>query len=396
MNFNGLNILYYDSKEITLDNIIWGLLQLGADVERSKLKVTLNNPVESEIEYIKKEIVRYNCVMTQNFCVNVAIACYDQCVPYISWVYDSPQVSLYSSHSAYPTNFIFAFDKAQVKRLKECGVANIFHMPLAANMAYVSGINITKDDHYKYSSDISFIGQLYRLEYIEQYIANASNNIVEQLNMIVDKKAFDWNKGVSIYNSFTDQLCKMVSINAGDFDYFSLMDEKYIKETMLLGPLIARKEREGILNLAGAKHKTTFYTKEADVDYSRSNIDKVKTFGPVRGQDPYKIYSSSKLNLNLTLRTIETAVPQRVFDIMSMGGTVISNYQEEAEELFEPDKEIILFSCKEEFLEKAEYYLKHDGFRKKIGEAGYRKVAEKYNYTYALNKMFDVVMAIIG
>ena len=396
MNFSGLNILYYDSKEINLDNIIWGLLELGAEVERSSLRVTLNLPADSEIEFIKNEVVKYNCVVTQNFSVNVAIACFEKCVPYISWVYDSPQVSLYTEHAKYPTNFIFAFDKAQVSRLKTVGIENVFHMPLAANMAYSSRINISKQDRIRYDADISFIGQLYRLDYLKTYTDNASKEIVDALKKIVGEKAFDWRKGQSIYDTIPNDIVDKVSINDSDFEYFNLIGNKFIKETMLLGPMIANREREGILSSAGEQFKTVLYTKESDKEYAEEALEGVSVFGPVKGEEPYKIYACSKLNLNLTLRTIETAVPQRVFDIMSMGGTVISNYQEEAEELFVPDKEIILFESLEEFVDKTSFYLDHPDVRRKIGERGYKAVKEKYNYVVLLDKMFDIVIKTIG
>lgn len=396
MNFNGLNILYYDSKEITLDNIIWGLLELGANVERSKLKVTLNLPVEEEIEYIKEEVIKYNCVITQNFSVNVAIACFDRCVPYISWIYDSPQVSLYTDHSKYPTNFIFAFDKKQVARLKECGIDNVFHMPLAANMAFSSRIDIKKAEKVKYSTDISFIGQLYRHDYLEDFFSKEPKDILESLSEIVNSKACDWGKGKTIYNSIPSDLADKIYINKGDFDYYKLIEKRFIKETLFIGPMVANKEREVILSLASENFKMTLYTTENDKEYAKQLSDKLRVFGRVKGEEPYKIYASSKLNLNLTLRTIETAVPQRIFDIMSMAGAVISNYQEEAEELFVPDKEILLFDSKEEFLEKADFYLKNYSLLKKIGEAGYRKVREKYNYVSEINSMFDTVINVIG
>lgn len=396
MNFSGLKVLYYDSKEITLDNIIWGLLKLGADVERSKLKVTLNVPVDEEIEFIKNEAVKYNCVITQNFSVNVAIACFDRCVPYISWIYDSPQVSLYTEHSKYPTNFIFAFDKRQVGRLKKCGIDNVFHMPLAANMAYASRIDIKKTDLSKYSTDISFIGQLYRHDYLQEFFVRESKEVIDALFDVVDLKACNWTKGNSIYDSISNELDNLISLKESDYDYYKLIEKKFAKETLFIGPMVANREREAILSLASERFKTTLYTTENDKDYAKELFDKAKVFGPVKGEDPYKIYASSKLNLNLTLRTIETAVPQRVFDIMSVGGTVISNYQEEAEELFVPDKEIILFESSEEFVDKAQFYLNHSSLRSKIGLAGYAKVRDKYNYTYALSKMFDIVVDVIG
>ena len=396
MNFKGLNVLYYDSKKIILSNIIWGLLQLGAEVERSKLLVTMNTLQEEEVIQIRKEIVKYNCVVSQNFSVNIALACYEECVPYISWVYDSPLPSLYAKYSQYPTNFIFSFDKLQVSRLKECGVENVFHMPLAANIAYTSGISVSNKELQNFSSDVTFIGQLYRLDYVQKYLKDTSQENLREIDNLTDRLSFDWKSRKSIFGVMSGSLVDSISIREEDFNFYDLFQERFIKEAVFLGPMIANREREGILRLCGSMFKTSLYTAERDLEYAKNCFPNVRVKGPVSQELPYKIYASSKLNLNVTLRTIETGVPQRVFDIMSMGGTVISNYQEEAEELFVPDKEIILFETLDEFTDKAKFYLNHASLRKKIGEAGYKKVRDKYNYTYALNKMFDIVMEIIG
>ena len=122
MDYTKYKVIYFDSTEITLDNIVWGLLELNVDVIKSHVKVNLTKIVPAEIEEIKKVISGYHFAFTQDFSVNVAIACHDKQVPYISWIYDSPQIALYSDAALYDTNFVFAFDKMQVNRLKKYGI----------------------------------------------------------------------------------------------------------------------------------------------------------------------------------------------------------------------------------------------------------------------------------
>lgn len=107
-----------------------------------------------------------------------------------------------------------------------------------------------------------------------------------------------------------------------------------------------------------------------------------------------KIYYLSKINLNITMRSIETGIPQRVFDIMGVGGFVLSNYQEELEELFVPDREIVLFRDVPELLKKAEYYLNHEEERIRIAINGYKKVREYYNTQTALGSMLRAVFPV--
>lgn len=94
------------------------------------------------------------------------------------------------------------------------------------------------------------------------------------------------------------------------------------------------------------------------------------------------------------MRSIETGIPQRVFDIMGVGGFVLSNYQEELEELFVPDREIVLFRDVPELLKKAEYYLNHEEERIRIAINGYKKVREYYNTQTALGSMLRAVFPV--
>ena len=72
---------------------------------------------------------------------------------------------------------------------------------------------------------------------------------------------------------------------------------------------------------------------------------------------------------------------------MGAGGFVLTSYCEETAELFEEDKEIVMFRTPEELLEKVDYYLAHDRERRRIAERGFKKVMERYTYE---NKMQEI------
>ena len=80
------------------------------------------------------------------------------------------------------------------------------------------------------------------------------------------------------------------------------------------------------------------------------------------------------INLNITSRTIESGIPQRVFDILACGGFCLTNYQPEIAELFEDGKELVMYTDIEDLLQKVEYYLIHEEERAQIAKAGYEKV----------------------
>ena len=102
------------------------------------------------------------------------------------------------------------------------------------------------------------------------------------------------------------------------------------------------------------------------------------------------VFRNSKINLNITIRSIRTGIPLRAMDIMASGGFLLSNYQEELAEYFIDGEDMVLYYDDEDMMNKIEYYLAHDEERKRIAENGRRKVADKYSYANAWRYIFSV------
>lgn len=149
---------------------------------------------------------------------------------------------------------------------------------------------------------------------------------------------------------------------------------------------IANMERIAVLNLLAEEHAVTLYT--TDYKEAEEKLQNVQ-IGPsvVYGKATALVYAGSKINLNIALKGIEGGTPQRIMDIMGAGGFVLTSYCEETAELFEEDKEIVMFRTPEELLEKVDYYLAHDRERRRIAERGFKKVMERYTYE---NKMQEI------
>lgn len=102
------------------------------------------------------------------------------------------------------------------------------------------------------------------------------------------------------------------------------------------------------------------------------------------------VFAGSRINLNISLRSIHSGIPLRVLDIMACGGFVLSNWQSEIAECFEEGVEIVTFHSLEECVDKVSYYLSHEEERRQIAEAGYRKVKEKFSYEAGVGRLFGV------
>ena len=152
---------------------------------------------------------------------------------------------------------------------------------------------------------------------------------------------------------------------------------------------LANIERVCTLNLLAEDHDVYLYTYSV-VD--RAVMPKVHLRPPVLvGEATSFIYAVSKINLNIALKGIEGGTPQRIMDIMGAGGFVLTNYCEETAELFEEDREIVMFRTPEELLWKVDYYLEHEEEREQIARAGHEKAMNNYTYEKKIKSLLDWV-----
>lgn len=390
MNLSALKIVYFHSEEICIDSILWGLLEMGLQVDNPPIRVAIHRWDEVMIETICSYMKECDVVITQDFTISVAEACHRMNKTYISWIYDSPQRALYMREATYDTNFIFCFDQKQLSRMKILGLKNVFYCPLAANMTKASMLHVSDEEIQKYSADISFVGRLYFKDYFEPLKANMSVELEEKMESVINSLFLKWEKGLYAYNKFDYDLIAFIDrvANHEGFENYN-MSAQFMYENLILVPLLAYRERLSVLRTLGEQFDTHLYTKNPE---TITDLPTVKIHGPVDyNTDMFKVFFSSKINLNITMRGIETGIPQRVFDIMSVGGFVMCNYQEEAEQLFETDKEIVLYHSLEELQDKATYYLSHEKERIQIAINGYQKVKECYNYQVLLLYIFKQV-----
>ena len=102
------------------------------------------------------------------------------------------------------------------------------------------------------------------------------------------------------------------------------------------------------------------------------------------------VYNQSKIDLNITLRSIERGIPLRAFDIMGAGGFLLSNYQADLLEMFVPGEEFVYYEDKEDLLRKVDYYLTHEREREAIAKNGHDKVAAAHTYRHRVREMLTI------
>ena len=136
------------------------------------------------------------------------------------------------------------------------------------------------------------------------------------------------------------------------------------------------KERVAILSLLSKKIQVSLYSGD-----EQPLLTEAKQCGRVdySTEMPY-VFKCSDINLNITLKCLQTGIPLRALDIMGCGGFLLSNYQEEFLDWFVPEEDFVYYEDFGGAYEKAAFYLNNDTLRKQIAANGYEKVKKYFTY----------------
>ena len=335
----------------------------------------------------------YDAVFTFNYSVVVSKCCNRHNIPYIAWVYDSPLMTLYSYTITNPCNHIFLFDSAQYLELKNGGIDTVYYMPLAANTDRLDKLTLNANIHHVFDSDISFVGSMYNEKgnfydriydklapwargYLDAIIAAQQN--VYGMNFLEDMLS-----GTPDTNRILGELMRVepYTPNADGIE-----TPAYTYANYFLARKVAQNERTALLSAVSEHFTTKLYTHNKTPD-----MPHVINQGAIDFYDnmPY-VFKCSKINLNITLRSIKNGIPLRCMDIMGAGGFLMTNFQADFLNHFTPDVDYVYFESKDDLINKCDYYLKHDDERMVIAENGHKKVQQFHNYRTRLEEIFEV------
>lgn len=329
---------------------------------------------------------KYDYMFSFNYFPVAAMAAKACRVRYVSWVYDSPYAQLYSETVHYETNDIRVFDRAEVEKLRALSVKTVSYLPMAADISYYDDIRAV--DGTSYGADISFVGSLYMESDMQIYhrlegLVDTDKKYLEEL-LQAQKSCYGENileEQLRQNIGFMKRMEELVPL-APHPDAFASKEWYYAN--FYLYRKVTAYERLDILELLAQQYDLKVYTHLEDENIKKGRFsDRLsKTFCPkvdYYTQAPY-VFKNSKINLNITLRSIGSGIPLRCFDIMGCGGFLLTNYQADLFELFEPDQDFVYYKDYEDLLEKVEYYLCHDEERDAIARSGYEKVKLWHTY----------------
>ena len=382
-----MKILLFNNHSYTREDIMDVLRMKGIHVEYMDHQFKDKNQDDKFLFDFKKMIVEksFDLVFSINYYPLLAQVCYDLKMKYISWSYDCPlDVRNIEETLGYPTNYVFLYDKLQTQKYIDMGFENIYHLPLAVNTKRLDKM-VVKPNHIRdFSGDIAFVGKLYQYVYPEivellpEYLQGYLDGICEsQLN---------------VYGCyFLDQIVTESLLSELNKIWYNKDGFRMIKEelTYAMAAHITNKERMSILSgladnlegrtinlFSGDKFKYKGISEKGRVNYWT--------------EMPY-VFKTNKINLNMSLKCIYSGIPLRVVDIMGSRGFLLTNFQSELLDYFEPGEDLAVYTGLEEAIDLSYYYLNNESERNKIIENGYLKVKKHFNYIDRLDTIFKTV-----
>ena len=337
---------------------------------------------EEFVSLFSKKIAEgsYDFVFSINYIPVVAIACYHQNIPYVSWSYDNPLNIAHIEDTLYfPTNYVFLFDKKQAEGYLAQGFERIWHLPLAVDTAYYDMLKPGVKEWERFQSPISFVGQIYNSTY-PKIIVPLGEFERKYLDTLITLQT-------DLYGAFVidDYLNEDIieKINTCYRENLTNKDFQITKKKLSysMSTYVTFKERVAILSLLSKKYQVSLYSGD-----EHPLLIEAKQCGRVDyGTEMPYVFKCSDINLNITLKCLQTGIPLRALDIMGCGGFLLSNYQEEFLDYFVPSEDFVYYEDFTDAYEKASFYLKNDAIRKQIAQNGYEKVKKHFSYEERLN-----------
>lgn len=393
-----MNILFYRYGSICEPDILEVFHKLQFQVFEDTLEMTEKNlPVSDRLASMTAilETQPIDFVFSINYFPFLSVLCERLHMLYLCLSVDCPVLELFSDTLRNDCNRIFLFDYAQYERFLPQNPDRIFYLPLATNTRrwdqVLSEFSPVEDAAYRH--EISFIGSLYHEKSplsllnsspLSEYGEGYSDGLIE-----AQLKIFGSN---FLEDAVSEEFVRELKERFPDFPQVPNSHsetDRYVAAHYYLGMRAAETERIRTLNLLAKEFPVALYTRS-----DTSLLQNVECLGGVSTHTEMPvIFRTSKINLNITMRPIQTGLSLRIWDILGCGGFLLSNYQAEIPEYFTDGRELVCYESSADLMEKVRYYLAHEDIRREIARNGYEKVKQLHTWEHRIATMLATVFS---
>ena len=306
---------------------------------------------------------------------------------------DSPVLELFSTSLANPCNKVFLFDRQLYNDFHHINPDGIFHIPLATNVRdnYATAAMASSADRARFSSDISFIGSLYSEKCLYNKITLPEemrgyvDGLIEAQLLVYGYNFIEECVTPELIDSFTKARPELAN-----FPSSMKVDTKAVIAQHIISVKVAEQERLRYLKALSERFNVDLYTGS---DTSSMPLIHNRGFAKTNTEMPI-IFNQSKINLNLTAKSIRSGLSLRIFDVLGCEGFLITNYQAELPEHFNIGEDLEAYTSLDDLIGKCEYYLSHDKERSEIAHNGFEKVKKYHTYDIRLTQMLEIAFGL--
>lgn len=376
-----MRILFYQWHSFMNEGVERAFRQLGVEYDTFFFQQTdweQDNGIVSLLES-KLKAKEYDAVFSINYAPLVSMVCEREQIRYVSWVYDAPIHIRNTESMKNSCNRIFFFDRVQAEDYAKRGIA-AYHMPLAADVE-TFGTYTAKS---RYRADISLVGKLYQTEY-NYYSGSLTPYLRGYLDGIIRAQMKVYG-GYFLGDLLDDALLRKLNECYEKASNGTASIGREELEFMMACEITGR-ERYMALALLANHYDVKLYSTDKD-----ERLAKAEYMGYA---DYYKqmpeVFKSSKVNLNISLKIIQSGIPLRVFDVLGCGGFLLTNFQAEMPEYFTMGEDFAVYESIEDLYAKAKFYLQNDSERERVARHGFETVQKYYTFRQQVEKIFDMI-----
>ena len=330
-------------------------------------------------------------VFSFNYFPVISNVCKKEDIRYISWIYDSPYVMLYSYTVINPCNVIYIFDKELYMEFHNAGIQTVRYMPMAANTERLDRLVAANIDttatqgstQTTFAYDISFIGSLYTEDHnFFERMTTLSDYTKGYLDAIMSAqmKIQGYNFIQESLSPIMDDLYRALPM---DPNPDGVESREYLYAQYVINRKITGLERTELIRAVTERFHFDLFT--PNKDFGMPNLTNHGTVDYYE-QMPL-VFNRSRINLNISLRSIKSGIPLRAFDILGSGGFLLSNFQADFLDDFIPGEDFVYYESKEDLLNKIDYYLAHEEERIAVAANGHDKVAANHTFRHRVREM---------
>lgn len=382
-----MKLLFYEWESYLQYDMKWICKEEGIELTSFFWKFRDKNEDEEFEAWFAENVdaKSYDAILSVNYWPLLSKVAQRCGIPYLAWCYDNPlNVICLDQTLGNPVNHVFFFDRVQAEQYIRAGFDTVHYLPLGVNSARLRSLQITEQERKRDTMDVSLVGSLYESR-------------MQELRGVMDERTRGYLDGVmaaqqNLYGAYlleelvTEELVAEVNRHIAKLHPDSSFHLRREALLFAMASEITRKERLVLLTLLGRRYRTGLYSFQ-----SSEILQGVQIFPPVDyvTQMP-RIFACSRVNLNPTLKCIQSGIPLRALDVMGAGGFLLSNYQPELAERFVDGQDMALYESVEDAVAKAEFYLGHEELRASIAANGRKKVLEEYTLQGRLREILRI------